>query len=163
MGKIGEIMICAHCGKEVIRTSGGQKYCDDCKAEANYMKSRAARNRALEKRHAQKPLRDFQCSTCGVVFQSKYKRLNCEPCAKAVHMEQIKAYNRERAQERRASMPVVIEMPKPKFSLAEVNQAARKHNMTYGQYCAAWKMGTVEEPKPIEKKRGRKRAKILDW
>lgn len=157
MGKIGETMICAHCGKEVIRTSGGQKYCEECKIEARYLKSKAAKGRLMEKLHSEKPLQDFACQRCGAIFQSRYRRMSCEECAKIIHSEQIKASNKAKREREQEYKPVVIEIPKPKFKLVEVNQAARKHNMSYGQYCAAWAMGKVAEPEkiPEKKKRGR--------
>lgn len=163
MGKIGEIFICAHCGKPTIRTSGGQKYCEDCKIEANYLKSRTSQHRRRVKMLTDKPMKEFACKRCNATFMSKYKRMHCEDCAKKLYVESVKAANKEKAELQKNINPAPVVMPKPKFSLAEVNQAARKHNMSYGQYCAAWKLGRVEEPQPIKKKRGRKSAKVLDW
>lgn len=107
---------------------------------------------------------EFTCQRCGKVAVGKSKmRKYCDDCKYWLHLDSCKK-NKQAEQERDRDSLTVIATPvkpieKPTYTLAEVNAAARKHGMTYGNYVCAWENGTVEPPekKPEKKKRGRKR------
>lgn len=92
-----------------------------------------------------------QCVVCGALYTATRNgpALYCENCRAKVKREQQRAW-RDKPKENR-----VVE--KPKYTLAEVSLAARKCNMSYGQYVAQWKLGRVPGPEKLtpQKKRGR--------
>lgn len=105
---------------------------------------------------------EFVCEGCGQISRGKTAtRKYCDDCRQKRHLEAksksqkaIYEYNKALLAERNAA-PV---QAKPKFTLAEVNEAARKNGMTYGNYVYQLSIGKVEPPEKLQKKkRGRKK------
>ena len=175
MARIGELIKCEECGAEVVRTGKAQRFCPECaknrkrRQNAAAEKERARRKRE-EKRAAGGLGAVFQCSDCGTSIVRKSKNhTRCAACAEKYHREQqverSRAYHRREKERRRAKREAAIQkaetppVAKDGFTLAEVNEAARNHNMSYGVYVVAWKAGTVAAPvkfPPNRKKRRRK-------
>ena len=109
---------------------------------------------------------EFVCELCG---ETKYRQREttrfCNQCRRhrsreITALQNKEYYEKQKAEEEEAAKYIepapVIE--KPTYTLAEVSLMARRCNMSYGQYMAAWKQGRVPEPIKIEKpkkKRGR--------
>jgi uncharacterized Zn finger protein (UPF0148 family) len=148
--KIGELFPCQQCGKPTIRKKGVQKYCLDCSYEVQ-------RIRKYQKNQEVIVGEEFACSDCGkIIVRKSGNHVRCDECAARMR---IKRQNEENKKKVFTGVykDVYKVVEKPKYTLAEMNQAARKNGMTYGKYAAALKEGRVEEPEHIvKKKRGRK-------
>lgn len=108
---------------------------------------------------------EFRCEICGEIgIRRMAMQKYCRPCAEAEarrkdieRQKKRKESYQQLYEQRKRPAPEVVILP-PEFTLAEVNQAARKNNMSYGQYVVAWKQGRVEAPEKFPK-RGRKRGR----
>lgn len=80
-----------------------------------------------------------ECPVCHKVFESNvYNKKFCSAeCANICYAEQKKQRDRERAQKLKQKLEQgkdVVSIPKTGKTLAEMNEEARRHHMTYGQY-----------------------------
>lgn len=99
---------------------------------------------------------DMICEKCKIVFvRTGTKQRVCPTCAKENQRAKSREYNKTHPypKKKKTTKPVT----KHKSTLAAMNQAAREHDMTYGQYVAALKNGLVEPPDEMQK--GGKRKK----
>lgn len=105
---------------------------------------------------------------CGrTIIKRTAVHTRCLECAEKVNRqkaaERRKIYGErtranKKAKEAKENEAKAAAREKP--TLAEVNEAARKNNMSYGQYVCAWKAGKVEPPckfPPKRRKRGLKK------
>ena len=105
----------------------------------------------------------FRCDMCGEeLIRTRINQKYCDDCSRHYlpkYAEPKTQYERNKEyRERWYSKPEAEKSAKPTYTLTEVCAAARKHNMSYGQYMAAWNFGRVPDPEHIEakkKKRGR--------
>lgn len=106
---LGSIDHCAICGKEYVVSSGLQKYCPDCAADAIRKKDNAA-SRAWNKengyyaKRTERPRSGFKvCVVCGKEFASKTAFVTCSPeCAKIRQKENMRRRDAKRAERKRA-------------------------------------------------------------
>lgn len=106
----------------------------------------------------------FVCELCGAIsFRRDCRQRWCKECRRNRQSEINRISDIEYKAREKALAAAVAPKPAPvaeppKYTLAEVNAAARQCNMTYGYYMANWKLGNVPDPEkmpPPKKKRGR--------
>jgi predicted RNA-binding Zn-ribbon protein involved in translation (DUF1610 family) len=144
--ELGVEFPCGKCGKTIIRKSSSHRYCSDCSPKV-----------------AASIPQYTQCVLCGNKIQKKGNTCYCADCREGAYKKRLNEHNQRRRslyKVNAATEPQV--MTNQKFTLAEVEEAARKHNLHYGEYVAKWNSGLVEAPEKIVlKKRGRKKA--VSW
>jgi ribosomal protein L37E len=148
---LGELFPCQHCGKPTVLKNPRQKYCVDCGYEVQRLR-KAKRAKRAEVAVGE----EFACEDCGkIIVRKAGNHYRCEECSDKKRIERQNQYKL-----RNGLFNVYTEPVKPKYTIAEMNQAARKNGMTYGRYAAALKEGRVAPPEHIEKKkRGRKKVR----
>lgn len=148
--------VCRRCNGEFETYSATKIYCTPCSTLVN-------REQAAEKRRLKNPkwTPTVICAICGCETKRKSSTQKVCPECKAVWDKKVKA-EREAAKRGLPISPKTEEAQTEEenrpYTLTEVAAAARKHNMSYGNYVAAWNEGTVEPPEripPKKKKRGR--------
>ena len=105
---------------------------------------------------------ELVCTECGSTYIGKSKaRKFCDECRRKRHLASHRESWKRCYERDKVVNAIVIPAPveKPKFTLAEVNAAAKKNRMTYGNYVYQWAIGRVQPPEkfPAKKKRGRKK------
>ena len=106
----------------------------------------------------------FKCDMCGEeLIRTRINQKYCDACSRHYlpkYAEPKTQYERNKEyRERWYAKPEAARSGKPTYTLTEVCAAARKHNMTYGNYVYQLNNGAVEPPEKIEqpkKKRVRK-------
>lgn len=101
----------------------------------------------------------FRCAECGAEqVRTLINQKLCLDCRANQRTKSQYEHNKS-YRERWYSKPEAEKSAKPTYTLAEVSAAARKHNMTYGNYVYQLKIGAVEPPEKTpeqpKKKRGR--------
>jgi hypothetical protein len=72
------------------------------------------------------------CEYCGIDFVAKRKQKFCSvKCRKAADRKRRRIKDKEH-------LPQVKQCAKPKKSINEIVEEAKKHNMTYGQYVSLY-------------------------
>lgn len=170
MAKKGEEFACQHCGKIVARNSVQQKYCCECRSEIDKLRKRERRKQETGKEVLAFGS-DMTCEMCGKTIKRRNSTQKfCAECSNKAHKLRSSAYGREkRKREKEAKQQQLVEQRKEEtlyeepqekrpYTLSEIAAAARKNNMTYGNYVFAWESGMVEPPERLQKKkRGRKK------
>ena len=170
MARKGEEMVCVRCGISVISNSPKQKYCTDCSNMIQRDRRKVENQKVWEKGFIVGE--EMTCLLCGAsTIRKSTQQKVCPDCKPEWQRQKVREANRKKAAEQRAVresekavQPAV--MPKPTFTLAEVEAAARKNNMNYGKYVAAWKQGKVPAPEHVQaqkKKRGRPKKRQVRY
>lgn len=137
---VGKEFACEMCGKTIIRNSANHKFCSECKAKESVRIQRFT-----------------QCQLCGKTIQRKSNEKYCPDCRQEAYKKWMREHNKRRGAIYKEKTVVETEViTRPKFTLAEVEAAARANNMNYGKYVAMWKSGKVAPPEKIEKRRKRR-------
>lgn len=95
----------------------------------------------------------MQCDMCGEsCVRTTFNQKFCPECKNKAYVKRQQEWHKQQY-----TIDKTVEHKKAKYTLAQMNEAAREHNMTYGQYAAALKEGRVAPPGEKNKRGKRKK------